>query len=353
MKWEARDLDVVRADGKARDNRDILAMETLDRGDALIMTDLVHEPVLLQSVEEFFFPLHPGGVICDATLGGGGHTARFLERSQSCRVVGIDVDSQMLARARKRLGDDPRVEFVCGWFDEVLAERSGFDRILIDLGVSMIHMKSPDRGFSLREEGPLDMRLDATGDGLPAAEFILQRSEQELADVIFRYGEERYSRRIAAAIVDARDAKGIHTTADLAEIVRRAVPPAYRRGRTHPATKTFQALRIAVNDELGRLERVLPRAAAALNPGGRLGIITFHSLEDRIVKHRFRDMSREKNSSEPSHMPMVVEEESFRVITRKPIVPSEEERATNPASRSAKLRILERKHPGESQGDRS
>ncbi|POR04742.1 hypothetical protein AU468_02710 [Alkalispirochaeta sphaeroplastigenens] len=315
-------------------------------------------------MEELFFPLEPGAVICDATLGGGGHTARFLERSGTCRVVGIDVDSQMLERARKRLGADPRVEFVCGWFDEVLEERRGFDRILIDLGISMIHMKSPDRGFSLREEGPLDMRLNATGQDFSAKEFILQSSEQELADVIFRYGEERYSRRIAAAIVEARHG-GIGTTADLAEVVRRAVPPAYRRGRVHPATKTFQALRILVNDELQRLERVIPRAAEALNPRGRLGIITFHSLEDRIVKHRFRDLARDtsqdasrqeyrqRDSSGSLNLPMVTKEERFRVITKKPIAPSEEERAANPASRSAKLRVLEREFPGENQGSES
>ncbi len=303
-----------------------------------------HEPVLLEAVVEYFLPLPPAGLICDATLGGGGHTARFLELCSSCRIVGIDADPRMLRQARTRLADEPRVEFVHGWFDEVLRDRRGFDRILVDLGISMVHLKSGDRGFSMLAEEPLDMRLDPSGDDESAADLIQRYAERELADTIYRYGEERYSRRIAAAIVRERH-RGIDTTTELAEIIRRSVPPAYRHGRIHPATRTFQALRIAVNHELDRLERVIPRAATALRPGGRLGIISFHSLEDRIVKHRFREIAGARHSTERVNEP-ILEEGRFRVVTRKPVTPEESEISRNPASRSAKLRVLERLEEG-------
>lgn len=313
------------------------------------MMNVLHEPVLLNPVVELFFPLPDDSLVCDATLGAGGHTACFLTLSRSCRVVAVDADPRMLSLARERLGDSPRVEYVHGWFDEVLSARSGFDRILIDLGISMVHLKQGEFGFSLKSDGPLDMRLNPAEEGDTAESLILQWSEQELAETIARYGEERYSRRIAAAITAARG-EGIGSTGRLAEIIRRAVPPAYRYGRIHPATRTFQALRIAVNDELGRLERVIPRAAASLRPGGRLAIISFHSLEDRIVKHGFRALAgnvrgRGKNRYSTKHIekPMVKEEEGeYRVITKRPIMPEKTEAERNPASRSAKLRVLER-----------
>jgi 16S rRNA (cytosine1402-N4)-methyltransferase len=317
------------------------------------MMSELHEPVLLNSVVDLFFPLPENSLVCDATLGAGGHTARFLKLSHSCRVVAIDADPRMLTVARERLGDDPRVEYLHGWFDEVLPVRSGFDRILIDLGISMVHLKRGERGFSLKSDGPLDMRLNPTGGSETAEALILRWSERELAETIARYGEERYARRIAAAIAVARG-EGIGSTGRLAEIIRDAVPPAYRYGRIHPATRTFQALRIAVNDELGRLERVIPRAASSLRPGGRLAIISFHSLEDRIVKHRFRALAgsatdhgknrypTDRYSTDRVRQPMVKEEGAYRVVTKRPIVPDETEVATNPASRSAKLRVLER-----------
>ncbi|TVR68306.1 MAG: 16S rRNA (cytosine(1402)-N(4))-methyltransferase RsmH [Spirochaetaceae bacterium] len=304
-----------------------------------------HDPVLLRPVEDLFLPLQPGSVLCDATLGAGGHTARFLELCTTCSIVGIDADTRMLDQARRRLGATKRVEFVHGWFDEVLANRRGFDRILIDLGISMVHLREGNRGFSFLEDGPLDMRLDATGPDETAEELIQQWSESEIADTIYRYGEERYSRRIAAAIVRERPG-GIRTTGALAEIIRRAVPPPYRRGRIHPATRTFQALRIAVNRELERLERVIPRAARALNPGGRLAIISFHSLEDRIVKHRFRDLCGSVSSTTGEKEPILESGDRFRIVTRKPIVPDESETRENPASRSAKLRVLEKAEKG-------
>ncbi len=296
---------------------------------------MFHYPVLRDAVMAAFQPLPSGALICDATLGGGGHTARFLELSDSCAVTGIDADPVMLERARERLAADPRVRFVHGWFDEVLAGPDRFDRILIDLGISMFHLREGERGFSIQEDGPLDMRIDPSGDGDSAADLLMHCTEWELADIIFRYGEERYSRRIAAAIIRERHG-GIETTHQLKEIVRRAVPPAARHGRIHPATRTFQALRIAVNDELGRLERVIPCGVRALNPGGRLGIISFHSLEDRIVKHAFRALAAEPIGIEGGGSMTV------RVLTKRPVVPDEAELAENPASRSAKLRVLER-----------
>jgi len=220
----------------------------------------------------------------------------------------------------------------------------------------MFHLKEAARGFSLREDGPLDMRLNATDGGETAAELIGRISEAELADVLYLYGEERYSRRIARAIIDHRST-GLDTTGRLADVVKSAVPPKYRHGRNHPATRTFQALRIAVNDELGRIERAIPAAAERLSPGGRLAVITFHSLEDRIVKHTFRrlegragasDQSQfvshpgQKGSTRDVRWPMYEEGGQFRVVTRKPVVPTEQELASNSASRSAKLRVLER-----------
>ena len=298
-----------------------------------------HVSVMLDEVESFIRPISPGMRICDATLRGGGYTARLLELCSECTVVGIDADESMIARARARIGATDRLRTIHGWFDEVIPEIAPVDRIVMDLGVSMVHLRDAERGFSFREDGPVDMRLDATRDGDTAADLIRSLSERDLADVIYRYGEERYSRRIARAICDDRT-RAASGTAALAEVVRRAVPPQYRRGRNHPATRTFQALRIAVNDELGRIERAIPLAAAALSPGGRLIVVSFHSLEDRIVKHSFRALSRPSTPS--TEQPMVNKEEEYLVRTKKPVVPSEEERTSNPASRSAKLRVLEK-----------
>ncbi|MFP4152193.1 MAG: 16S rRNA (cytosine(1402)-N(4))-methyltransferase RsmH [Alkalispirochaeta sp.] len=302
--------------------------------------DTAHVSVMPDEVERFFSPLQRGLRICDATLGGGGHTARLLKRCPSCRFVGIDADERMIALARERLGSDAPVTIVHGWFDEVLMEHTVFDRILLDLGVSMVHLRDPKMGFSFREDGPLDMRLNASPGVEGAAELLRRIPESELADIIYRYGEERYSRRIAAAICRDR-AEATRGTASLAEIIRRAVPPAYRRGRNHPATRTFQAIRIAVNDELGRIERGIPAAATSLAPAGRLVVITFHSLEDRVVKHTFRALAGVSTTAQ--NMSIVKEEGEFAIVTKKPVVPHEEEVARNPAARSAKMRVLERR----------
>jgi len=302
--------------------------------------DAAHVSVMPDEVERFFAPLNGGLRICDATLGGGGHTARLLKLCPDCRFVGIDADERMIARARERLGRDAPVTIIHGWFDEILAEGSVFDRILLDLGVSMVHLREPEMGFSFREDGPLDMRLNASPGVEGAAELLMRIRESDLADIIYRYGEERYSRRIAAAICRDRT-EATRGTAALAEVVRRAVPPAYRRGRNHPATRTFQAIRIAVNDELRRIERGIPAAALSLAPGGRLVVITFHSLEDRIVKHAFRALAG--TSTTAQNVSIVKEAGEYAIVTKKPVAPQEDEVARNPAARSAKMRVLEKR----------
>jgi 16S rRNA (cytosine1402-N4)-methyltransferase len=288
----------------------------------------VHQSVLLQEVLEYLTPHNDGALLVDGTLGEGGHSAGFLQSFPALRVVGVDADQTMLERARQRL--EPfaqRVEFVNDWFDSfLLSTQLVPDRVLLDLGISMYHLEGAGRGFSFRGDEPLDMRLSEAGETTARA-VVNGLGEQELADVIYQYGEERLSRRIAAGIVAARRERPIETTGELEKIVWKAVPSSYRHGRIHPATRTFQAIRIYVNDELKRIERVLPAAAGRLAPHGRLGVISFHSLEDRIVKHTFRALATDG---------------PFTVLTKKPITPSEEEQKQNPASRSAKLRVLER-----------
>lgn len=294
---------------------------------------------MAEEVERQFDPLPHDGLIIDATCGAGGHSVRLLERYPSCRLIGLDADPRMLEMARARLAPyEERFQLVHAWFDEYFASGVGpVDRILFDLGVSMVHMRTAEAGFSLLLDGPLDMRLNPAAGGSSAADLVNELREDELADIIFRYGEDRNSRRIAREIVRRRRGCPLRTTAELADAVRAATPPKQRFGRLHPATRTFQALRIAVNDELGRIERALPAAAAALRVGGRLAVISFHSLEDRIAKRTFRSLS------ETGNVPMVEGGASrFRVVTRKPLTPSDEEAGANAASRSAKMRVLER-----------
>lgn len=289
----------------------------------------IHRSVLVDEVLDYLEPTTTDAVLVDATLGEGGHSASFLQRYPSLRVVGVDVDAAMMARAADRLSAfEERVELVNAWFDDYF-ERTSIspDRILLDLGVSMFHFSLAGRGFSFRADEPLDMRLDADADR-SAADLVNELDEEDLANLIYRYGEERLSRRIAAKVVDERARNPITTTKELADVIWRSVPPNYRHGRLHPATRTFQALRIAVNGELDRLERVIPLALDRLVVGGRLGIISFHSLEDRIVKHRFREIAADG---------------PYRVVTKKPIVPDEHEKHLNPAARSAKLRVIERR----------
>jgi len=289
-----------------------------------------HTPVLLAEVVAGLLP-RPGGRYIDGTVGGGGHAAAILEASApDGRLLGIDCDPAALTAAAARLAPySDRVTLVRGSFREIgrLATTSGLVQVqgvLLDLGVSSYQLDTPERGFSFQASAPLDMRLDPDAP-VTAAHLVNDLPEQELADLIFRYGEERASRRIARAIVEARRRKPIATTDELAAIVSRALGG--RRGRIHPATRTFQALRIAVNDELASLEAALPQIVELLAAGGRMAIISFHSLEDRIVKHFMRAEAQAGR---------------LRIITRKPIEASSEEQQINPRSRSARLRVAER-----------
>ncbi len=270
-------------------------------------------------------------LLIDCTTGEGGHTSLFLGAYPRLTAIGIDRDKAIQKKAIERLSAfGERFRPVNAWFDEYLASApsDSADAILFDLGISMFHYVESERGFSFRREEPLDMRLNAGG-SLTAADIVNGYSEESLADVIYRYGEERYSRRIARAIVQERGSSAIEDSVRLAQVISRAVPKEYRYGRIHPATRTFQALRIEVNRELDRIEPALREAIRVLRKGGRIAVITFHSLEDRKVKWFFKD---EAAAPEPR----------IRILTKKPIVPTAEESEENPPSRSAKLRVVER-----------
>jgi 16S rRNA (cytosine1402-N4)-methyltransferase len=298
-----------------------------------------HLPVLLDEAIAWLDP-KPGGRYCDATLGAGGHAFAVLERSApDGRLVGLDRDPAALATAGARLqpfGD--RVTLVHARFSEardVLARlgMTPVDGFLVDLGVSSPQLDRAERGFSFRMDGPLDMRMDPTS-GESAAELLRRVDEAELTSIIRDQGEERHAARVARAIIEARRAGPVDTTGRLAAIVARAVPR-HEPGK-NPATRTFQALRIAVNDELGELERFLAVATDCLRPGGRLVVIAFHSLEDRIVKRRLRALAGRGGVDAPVDPPQL------RLLTKHVVVPGNEERARNPRARSARLRAAER-----------
>jgi 16S rRNA (cytosine1402-N4)-methyltransferase len=270
--------------------------------------------------------LQPQGHYLDATVGGGGHSGRILAADATVRVTALDQDAMAIAAAQVYLQDwGDRVRFWRGNFAEFEPGEQRFDGILADLGVSSPQLDTPERGFSFRHEAPLDMRMDQRQD-LSAADIVNHWDEVELARIIYTYGEERLSRRIARQILAQRP---FRTTTELADTIARCVPGRYRHGRIHPATRTFQALRIAVNGELDVLEKFLHRSPNWLKPGGRLVVISFHSLEDRIVKHTLKGDDR------------------LRVITKKPQIAEAVETAANPRARSAKLRIAERQSPEE------
>jgi 16S rRNA (cytosine1402-N4)-methyltransferase len=306
---------------------------------------IAHTPVLLEETVRYLAPRGEGELMVDATLGEGGHSHAFLSRFGDLRILGIDADREVQDLARERLGEfGDRIRFYNGWAQDyfgslpVDAERP--DTILVDLGVSMRHYTDSGRGFSFRKDEPLDMRIDITG-GETAAELIARLSEKDLADMLYRNAEERYSRRIARAIVERRSRGAIGGSAELADLVSRAVPAEYRRGRTHPATKTFQALRVAVNRELLRLLALLDSALGALTAGGRMGVISFNSLEDREVKNFFRD--KNKRCACPPETPICrCEGRQVNLLTRKAVAPGPEEVRNNPPSRSAKLRVVEK-----------
>ena len=307
----------------------------------------VHVPVLLEAVLELLAP--PAGEAClvDATLGEGGHTEAFLSRFPRLRVVGVDKDAEILRKAEARLASfGGRVRLVQSGFADFFERGLGElrpERILMDLGVSMFHFEQSGRGFSFRSDEPLDMRLDS-GEGRTAAELLREAEEGELARLLEDFGEEPRARRIAAAIVRHRERQGpVTSSGQLARIVAAAVGPEARHGRTHPATRTFQALRIAVNDELEELARALPAALRGLSEGGRMGVIAFHSLEDRIAKRFFRERARACTCPPEWPICQCGGKSQLALLTRKPVSATEEERRANPASRSAKLRVVEKK----------
>jgi 16S rRNA (cytosine1402-N4)-methyltransferase len=308
------------------------------------MDERPHIPVLLDEVIDALRPSAPEvRRVIDGTLGAGGH-ARALLAAGVDEVLGLDVDPQALALAGESLrsfGDRAHLVHASYTSMQAQARKLGWDMvdgILLDVGVSSMQLDTPERGFAFMQEGPLDMRFDPSGDRPPASDIVNHWDERDLSNLLRRYSDERYSRRIAQAIIAARP---LTTTRDLAAVVESAIPQAGRSGGIHPATRTFQALRIAVNDELGRIETVLPLAIDLLRPGGRLAVISFHSLEDRIVKQHFKHASTEVKS--PPGMVLENEREAIvRLVTRKPIMASDAECERNPRSRSARLRVVEK-----------
>ena len=295
---------------------------------AAIVSVTQHQPVLRDEVLHWLQP-QPGQVLVDGTLGGGGHTRLLVERVEpSGQIVALDRDGAAIERAEATLVGLPIKLAQSNFCDlpEVLdaAGIAAVDGIVLDLGMSSDQLADADRGFSFDADGPLDLRFDPS-EGEPAWRLINRLSAEHLADVIYLYGEERYSRRIARAIVEQRRRQPIRTAGELAELVRRTIPPTKRPERIDAATRTFQALRIAVNEELKSLEIALRRYPEVLRPGGKLAVISFHSLEDRRVKEAFRDDPR------------------WEALTRKPVRPTEAEMARNPRSRSAKLRVAQRR----------
>jgi len=290
-------------------------------------SDAGHVPVLLAETLELL-AVRPGGLFVDGTVGLGGHASAVLRASApDGRLLGLDKDGETLPRARERLAEfGARARLEQGDFREI-AERLGDERadgILLDLGVSSVQLDEKERGFSFQAEGPLDMRMDRSA-GPTAADLVNRMRERDLADLLYEYGEEPASRRIARAIVFARDRQRITTTTELADIVSRAAPRARRPG-LHPATRTFQALRIRTNQELEGLGEAFERAAFSLKPGGRMAVIAFHSLEDRASKEAFRSLAAR----------------GFRLLTKKPVRPTEAEVRANPRARSARLRAVTR-----------
>ncbi len=310
--------------------------------------EVVHTPVLLNECLKYLSPVgEPYENHClmiDSTLGEGGHTYNFLTKFKGLSVVGLDADNVIQARAKERLKEfEQRIHFYNGWFNDFYAdypsEYEKPDLILFDLGISVFHYEKSNRGFSFRYDEKLDMRLNS-GTEKSAGDLVNELPEDKLADLIYLYGEEKLSRRIAAAIVQARNGGKIESAKALAQIIWDAVPANYRYANIHPATRTFQALRIAVNSELKRLPQALSDAFKCLKPGGKMGVITFHSLEDRIVKNYFRNLGKQCVCPPQVAVCRCGGEKCAEILTRKPVIPTEEEIKQNSPSRSAKLRVI-------------
>ena len=305
-----------------------------------------HTPVLLGDVIEYMLP-GEGKVIVDATLGGGGHAEAML--AAGAKVIGVDQDEQALDFAGKRLSRyGSRFTALHGNFAQLpdLLESAGVDKvdgILIDIGVSSWQLDEPDRGFSFNKEGPLDMRMDRSK-GKTAAELVNESPEEELRRIFYEYGEERAGSKIARRIVERRQEQSFTSTKELADFIETVIPRAKGpAGKIHPATRVFQALRIAVNDELGVLQTFLENASDLLNPGGRLLVITFHSLEDRMVKQFFKNASQSHIDRKEWPEPRPNPDYQFQLVSRRPVTASAEELEQNRRSRSAKLRVVEKR----------
>ncbi|MFP4490162.1 MAG: 16S rRNA (cytosine(1402)-N(4))-methyltransferase RsmH [Spirochaetaceae bacterium] len=308
--------------------------------------DTVHYSVMTEEVLEYLAPKTENALLIDATLGEGGHSEKFLSTFPGLRVVGIDADEQILEKAKQRLapyGD--RFRGYNSWFNVFFREYplggEQPDLILFDLGISMYHYERGERGFTFQKDEPLDMRLNGNLE-IAAMDIVNTYPEEELREIISEYGEERYAGSIARAICREREKGEIRTSAALASVIRSTVPPKYRYGSIHPATRTFQAIRIMVNGELVRLEAALSNSLQVLKVGGRIGVISFHSLEDRIVKRFFRE--KNKDCTCPPDWPICKcgGKRVVDILTKKPLRPTEEEVNKNPPSRSAKFRVVEK-----------
>lgn len=302
-----------------------------------------HTPVLLNEAVDGLH-INPNGIYVDGTAGGGGHSAEILRRLSSGKLVSIDQDPDAICTVKQRFKDNENSIIIKGNFSdmkELLSERCirQVDGVLLDIGVSSHQLDTPERGFSFHDDAPLDMRMSQSG--ASAADLVNNLSQQELSRIIFTYGEEKYAGSIAKGIVKARGEREIKTTLELAEIIKSSVPEKVRRAG-HPARKTFQALRIEVNHELDALKKGLEDAFDLLSVGGRLAVITFHSLEDRIVKQTMAGFCQ--GCVCPKDFPVCVcgRTPRAKLITRKPIVANDQELSTNPRARSAKLRICEK-----------
>ncbi len=319
--------------------------------------EIVHTPVLLQECLNFLSPagepFEKHALMIDSTLGEGGHSFAFLSKFPDLKIIGLDADKNIQSRARERLAPfGERMNFFNGWFNDFYEnyDLSGQrpDLILFDLGISVYHYEKSGRGFSFRHDEPLDMRLNAS-EGESASDIVNDWKEEELANMIYLYSDEKLSRRIARAIVEARKGGKIASSKALAEIIWNAVPANYRYGQIHPATRTFQALRIAVNSELRRLPAALHSAFNVLNPGGKMGVITFHSLEDRIVKNYFRNLGRQCVCPPEQAVCSCGGTACAELLTRKAVEPTLEEIKSNSPSRSAKLRVVRKIHDASKQ----
>ena len=305
----------------------------------------VHLPVLLKEAVELLSP-PPNGVVLDLTVGMGGHAGELLKRIPQGRFVGVDQDVDAIQHAGRALKGDPRVTLYKANFADLLwvlrdLSIEEVDSVLMDIGVSSFQLDTPSRGFSFQQEGPLDMRMDTTT-GHTAAWVVNKYSEQELSDIIFKYGEEPKARVLARAIVEARKVKPFETTTELSQLAQKVIKTGKKPGEKHPATRLFQAIRIEVNHELAVLDKGMKTALKFLKPGGRLAIITFHSLEDRMVKEYFKKESTDCLC--PPDIPQCIcgHKATLKLVTRKAVQASKDELDTNPRARSAKLRVAEK-----------